>query len=424
MPESLRLKKKPKGAEDDMEEAPPQSPPPKAAAKPASPAAKAGPRGIPGLGGEDKPYADVTVPVRKAYNAMFPEIPEGGFSKEQYTGATPIPSRDAAAAGVALAGGPRSPGAAAVEQKDAGTEAIRVQAHDVAANAGNTPATDLSHPTKATPTSPQPAGAAPERPAPPEQTYMGGTTPQDYGRVSAVVGPTGKKTYGDTGTLGAMVKRGEAGWSTKPQEGRGVGVEVKGGPALLGNGATRTTGETGFMGIRRGAPSDPSVALAHAAASGTPFSEQLRGLSSDSEDPMQRAEYRDYLNRRIEEEKARELGDVEQQTKIATNEGAQARAAVDPLAAARIEAQGKYGDAYIKAQTEANTQASLAQQLAPLMKAYMDAKQAGDQQKLLELQRIILALYGRTPPAQSPQAGFFGMTMPTPGGAPAAEPVK
>jgi hypothetical protein len=280
-------------------------------------------------------------------------------------------------------------------------------------------------PTPRTPTTPPDGGqpTAPEAATP--QSMYGGTAPKDFGRVSAinVTGPTGKTRtiYGGTTELAPRVEKGEGSWAKKPAGGR----------AEESRGVVSAPGGGTFYGGAGGKPGDAlSRAIDAAATSDQPFSQKLEyamGPAMDKlSDPIQRAYYREYLDRRIEEEKNKELTDAERAAKEAQLLYTEKQASLDPLAVARLQAMSRWGGENIKAESDAAKQTMALRVSDWLSKLYSQARTPEEQHRVEMLMRLYAAMMAGNAIPGSFEGLFGGMFgTPTPGAAPAATgPVK
>jgi hypothetical protein len=162
-----------------------------------------------------------------------------------------------------------------------------------------------------------------------------------------------------------------------------------------------------------------SRALDASAGTGVPFSQKLRGqmgslLAGAGGDLRDRINYREYLERRIAEEEAKEAAELGHKVTMAKGEYELEAAQMDPMALARLNAESRYGGDYIKAaQAQATTDQALAT-MAQLQQLMSQAKTPEDRQRIEMLIRGYMAAVGRPVPGSFPDPNGFPFGVPAP----------
>ncbi|MEK7765285.1 MAG: hypothetical protein AAB368_03510, partial [bacterium] len=278
--------------------------------------------------------------IAPLWNTIFPPPPEGGFKQEEYQG---VPSREAVKG--AAAGDIEAAKAAQERERQKTAEKQRLQAGAAAV---------------ATKEAVNP-GATGEKAAPPPPS-----SERQY-PFDTVTTPDGKVVIATPDRAEALA----AGGATyrKPGEPMPFG-------GIPGGEARKFLSAAG----REATPEQMERS-----ASGLPYSEQLRSFASqgyrgeapaegkwtfrggypetgkagprEGKGDLSRTEQeqarREWLERRVREEQASEMGDIEHQVKRAQADYQLRQAKVDPLALARILAEGKYGGDVLRYRTEA-----------------------------------------------------------------------
>lgn len=237
-------------------------------------------------------------------------------------------------------------------RKDAERASTQSHADAVAARARTAPAT-----------SPQPpAGAGTSAPGKPDAPR-----PEDVGRMRAVRTPDGRTVHTNL---------------TDDQVGSSSGARTPGTAFIVGGAAPQ------------------------------PFSEKLGGLAAlgprlgpgaTADQINDSMNWSRYVDRRQDEERTRELGEEQQRAAAARAEYERRSAEIDPLEAARIQAESRYAGDQIKANAELARSGSAAQQVQRYAAAIQAARQAGDEASARSMEftlRAYLSAYGMPMPAE------------------------